>query len=248
LTLTIKSTRWIRRLGAFVLVSAVATAGLSTPIGVASASASKGAELLKACVAAMTHEQGVHWTSTTNAVDATTHQTVTVTISSDAGQSSGSQSIAFKEGSESGTERIELVDSTAYMNGGTFVLENFNGMPTADAKHFANVWIKIGSSSSAYSETAAGLTLSSLESEVEIPSPTLLSGNQVVLGHKTEELETTAKEDGVQVRVALYVQAHGLPLPVEEITTTPTSRSTMAFGSWGERVRVSTPRNWMPLP
>jgi hypothetical protein len=243
-----KSRKRIAWTGFVVLGSTAAAISLALPpSGAASAMASKGAALLKTCISAMSHEKSVHWVSTTHTVDQTTHEPVTVTISSDAGQSSGSQSIVFEEGSESGTERIELVNRTAYVYAGIFVLEKFNGMTAAEAKHFAKLWIKIASSSSAFAATAAGLTVSSLASEIDIPSPTLFGGEVTVFGRATEALESTATTDGVQQKVELYVQARGAPLPVEEITTTSSGHSTMSFSSWGERLKISTPRNTVPL-
>lgn len=243
---TVRRVQKIGRLALFVLIATL-VCGLAPALQNATASATKGASLLKACLGAMAKARSVHWASTTNTSDPSTHVPVTVTITSDASQSSGSQVIVFKEGGKSGTEQVRLVNRTAYVYADTFALERFNAMTAAEARHFEDLWIAIASRSSAYGSLAAGLTVSSLRPEIDIPSPELVGTQPVVMGHKTELLDSTSKSNGALVKTELYVQSRGSPLPVEEISITPGGRTTTTFSSWGERVRVSAPPNSVPL-
>lgn len=235
--------------GILIWVPAVIFALVLVPVSAAASTRlTTAASLLKSCLSTMSNEHSVHWASTTNATDPANRQPATIVITSDAGESSGAQTISFKEGTETGSEKIELVKHAAYLYGGTFALEKLDGMTAAEARHFEDVWIDIPSSNAAFSGLAAGLTVSSLKSEVDIKSPTLVGGLQpVVLGHKTDLLDSTTTTSGVQVRTELYLQARGNPLPVEEIVSAATGRTTTTFSSWGERVRVSAPRNSVPL-
>jgi hypothetical protein len=231
----------------YFLVATLLVAFGVAPAAGASTKVNKAESLLRSCLAAMSSERSVHWVSTTNATDSTTRRPATIEITSDAGVASGSQMIVFNEGSDSGTERLELVNRAAYLYGGTYALEKLDGMTAAEARHFEDLWIDVASTSTAFASLAAGLTVSSLRSEVAIASPTLVGLQPVVLGHKTNLLESTTTTNGVQVRTELYLQARGAPLPVEEIVITPGGRTTTTFSSWGESVRVAAPRNSVPL-
>ncbi len=166
---------------------------------------------------------------------------MTVTINTNAGADSGSQTIKFEEKTGAGEETCELVKNVVYFRADAFALQYFNGLTAALARKYSDAWILVPPSNSAFSGLAAGLTVSSISSELNTPSPRLLSGEQKLDGTEVKLLESVVTEDSVRETIRLFVPAKGQPFPIEQTISSSVSHSVMTLSPLNKAARVVAP-------
>lgn len=166
---------------------------------------------------------------------------MTVTINTDAGTDSGSQTIKFEEKTGLGEETCELVKRVVYFRADAFALQHFNGLTGVVARKYSGAWILVPPSNSAFSGLAAGLTVSSISSELNTPSPRLLSGEQKLDGTQVKVLQSIVTEDSVKETIKLLVKANGQPFPIEQTVSSSVSPSAMSLSPLNRATRVVAP-------
>ena len=233
---------------ALVIVGSAAVLPIlaSMPAG-ASTGRSSGSSLMKETLKAVAHEHSVHIAATTKGKAATGKQ-ATVTIVTDAGTAVGIQHITFEQGGRSGHEIVEEVKGIGYLRGDAFTLQSFNGFSKSAAKKYAMKWMSVTKSDSGFVTLTAGVLMSTIPAEIEMPSPKLLAGTYRVAGARVKALRSKVVEGSSTFTGTLFVGATGEPLPVEQKFTSTGGGSVASFNSWNQPVHVKAPRSSVPLP
>jgi hypothetical protein len=202
---------------------------------------------MKAILTAVAHERSVHVVSTTNIRNASGEH-VTVTIVTDAGATLGIQHISYELAGRVGDEIVEEVKGIGYLWGGAFILQNYNEFPKSAANKYAMQWMSVIRTDSGFSTLTGGILMSTIPTEIEMPSPKLLAGIQKVAGVMVRVLRTSVTEGSSSTIGTLFVRASGAPLPIEQqFTHTGGGRVSVSFSRWNEPVHVSAPDSSVPL-
>ncbi len=201
------------------------------------------AQLLANALAASRAQSSVRWTGRT------VFGGLTETITTNAGADKGGQSVTVVKGGSHGEITVDLVGDTAYVNGDSFALSNYMGFTTKAASDEANRWVAVPHSNPDFSVAAAGLTVASTTSELELTGPITSLADSVVLGQKVVGLEGKSVPHAGQPEsmLVLYVKAQGVPLPVEAKATYQGVTSMIVLGHWNERVVVKAPSGATPF-
>lgn len=169
-----------------------------------------------------------------------------LTIVADVARDRGRQQITWRLGKKTSHLTIVVAGGAAYLHGDAVSLQRFH-FRTAAATKYAGVWIRIPPTSSAYGSTAAAVTLASTvdelapQGQLTAVAPTTLAGRRVVGIRGRSAVGATART------VTLYARASGAPLPVKEVVTAQSFRSTFVLSRWNEPVRVRAPAKSVAL-
>ena len=109
--------------------------------------------------------------------------------------------------------------STAYFRGDAFALTNYNGFPSGLASKYANVWLKVPHSSSAYANLSDGVTVPTTIAQLYISGTITGLAPTVAAGQHVGGVEVKTKSAGHAITTMLFARASGAPLPVEELMT-----------------------------
>jgi hypothetical protein len=234
---------WRRLAGASVPVSAaislavLANAVLVAPlVPTASATGLSPALAVAAAISAGESEPSVHWVTTGSSGGTST------TLSTDAGRSSGWQTVTYTAATEGGTEQaeltIELVDGAGYMIGnaeGLYV----EGLTTAESTDEAGKWISIPVSSPIYQPSIDGLTIKTTMKELQMSGAVTAKAPVRINGHRDLGYEGKTKPAQGQPSIpeTLYVGSIGSHLPVKVVET----GATTVFSEWGTAISVTKP-------
>jgi hypothetical protein len=204
----------------------------------ASAQAPSPAKLLASSLAACRAQTSVEWISS----GSLNGESGTITTSS--GRTAGIQLISIKKGESTGHVTVELMNDTGYLKGDSFALHAYMGFTSGAAKKEANRWLSLAPSNMDFSAVTAGLTVSSITSELEMTGPFTAIPESVVLGERVDGVRgLSVAQSGVPaMKSELYVRAKGLPLPVEETQVYEGHTSVVKFVKWnGSIVLEKTP-------
>jgi hypothetical protein len=182
--------------------------------------------LLAAMLVAMHAQQSAHY------VTHTTSGVTKVTIVGDVGKTTGTQQVTFTQSGKSGQVTVRLVNDTAYFRGDAFALQNFMGVPVANATRYAGDWVRVPRTAKQYASIAADVTLPSFAAN--------LAFNGVVSKIKGGIAITTAT-GGVKL---FLTKKH---LPTHETGKGSGGTLSMTVGRWNERVRVAAPAKTVPV-
>ena len=201
--------------------------------------------LLSGALAALRSGVAVH----TDIADSTANGSLTY---SDDSTASGGRQVITLDGV--GHVTILFIAGVGYVQADAKGLEGVFVVPEAQADQFAGQWIalrpgdKLGSST--YDDVTAGITLSSVASELAESGTLTLSPPATVAGQRvlgvraplpaSDQLPATARN-------VLYVTDNALLRPVEsEVTGAGSYKYDMTFTRWGETVHLSAPANAIP--
>ena len=186
--------------------------------------------------------KGVHFSSVAKQDGAT------LTVTGDAGSTSGAQTLVVKN--KNVTERMtaKVVGSTGYVNGNEAALADVIGLTKAEAKKYAGRWLSFPTSNTSLAELVGGLLSSEVSKELEVSGPYTFGKSATVAGQQaTGILGSVATESGSKVPVMVYIPASGSPLPIQEVTNAGSAggasaiHGTVTFSNWGEDKSQSAP-------
>jgi len=201
---------------------------------------SSPAALHAAIIAAARAKQSVHYVSASN--DGTSQ----ITIKADAGRSEGIQQVAFRKGGKTGHATVIVAGKTAYLRGDSFTLVSFIGLPSPGAAKYANVWIRIPSTSSAYAPIAAAVTLGSALDEIG-PQNKTTAIRTTVDGQKLIGVRGTYTRQKKVYTDTIFARAANPPLPTEETVVGPKFQAVNAFSKWNEKISISIPKKTVAI-
>ncbi len=206
------------------------------PLAPASGSVSPSNEL-KAVIAAADSQHSVSVASV--AASGSTRITQTGTV----GPSSGTQRIDYSVGGHSHVVTVLLASDVVYVNGDATVLTAYMGLKSSQAQKIAGKWFKILSNVPDYQAVAAGLTITSTMSEINMRGSITSLANRKLSGASVIALagRTVASDLAPSVQETLYASARGRPLPIEVTQTQSGHTDTIAFTSWNTAVHVTVP-------
>ena len=222
-----------------------AGSGASTSGAAAASSPAMSApRLLSAALAALRAGGSVH-------VDITsvTHGG-SVDFSDDATGSGGRQVITLDG---TGHATILLIDRVDYVLADATALQGFFQVPLAQAEQAAGQWIslrpgeKLGTNS--YDDVTAGITLSSVATELQVGSPLSKTPPASVAGQPVIGVQAPVPaSDGLRgAKTVLYVTNDRVLRPVRyELVGGGSTQNTISFSRWGEKLRLTAPANAVP--
>jgi len=174
----------------------------------------------------------------------------TVAFSDDATGNGGRQVITIDG---TGHATILLIDGVDYVQADTQGLQGFFELPLTQAEQAAGQWIslrpgqKLGTSS--YNDVTAGITLSSVATELQVGSPLSKSAPATVAGQPVIGVQAPAPaSDGLPgAKMVLYVTADAALRPVRyELVGGGSTKNTISFSRWGEKLSLTAPPNAVP--
>lgn len=241
----------LRRISSRVAGPAILSA-LMTTIGVTSTTYAStiGSSMLSSCLATTAHQRSVHAVSVTSgtAPSATGSSKAGVVLITDADLNEGTQTVNFTQAGRVGHESIRLVGGVAYSRGDEFTLQYFNGFPPAKAVKYQNRWIAVPRTNSAFAPISSSLTMSSVVSLLQMPSPSILTPTKIN-GVEVNRLSASVTQGTVTGTLVLACSATSRPLPVQQSssTTSGSAHSLVTFSKWNEAVHVTAPSNFVPI-
>jgi hypothetical protein len=159
----------------------------------------------------------------------------------DVGASQGVQHTTYTKSGRSGHVTVLVISNTAYLRGDAFALANYNGLPSAIATKYADVWIMIPRTSGAYATVTAGVTLPSTIAELNISGVIIAVPPTSVSGQRVVGVKGTSKDAGQTITITLFARASSSPLPVEELTARGAVRGSVVLSKWNETVDEPRP-------
>jgi hypothetical protein len=200
--------------------------------------------LLSAAQAALKSGGSVHVDITSVAASGT------VVFSDDASGSGGRQLITLDG---TGHATILFIDGVGYVRADAQTLEGFFQVPQPQAVRAAGRWIslspgeKLGSST--YDNVTAGITLSSVASELQLGAslsktpPATVAGLRVI--GVQSPLPASAGPPGA--KMVLYVTDDSALRPVRyELVGGGSTKNVISFSRWGEKLSLAAPANAVP--
>jgi hypothetical protein len=222
--------------------SAGSSPAANTPAA-ASPAASPGSAttVVAASLAALKAGRAVHITIST------TLSNGSITYSDDATPDGGRQYITLSTG---GDVTVLYVGGVGYVEGNAQGLAGFMQVPLSQAQSLAGRWIavhpgqELGGSS--YADIVAGITLSSVASEIALAAPLTLTAPATVAGQRAVVVQgrvPASEQPPASARVTLDVAAAGSRPLRETVVASGGYTSTTTFSDWGESVPLSAPQH-----
>jgi hypothetical protein len=172
--------------------------------------------------------------------------------SSDDATASGGRQVITVDGT--GHATILFIAGVGYVRADARGLADLFELPRDQAGEFADQWIalrpgnKLGQST--YDDVTAGITLSSVATELapggtlSLTAPTTIAGQRVVAVQAP--FPASAKLPA-SARSVLYMTDNSLLRPVlSEVTNAGSYKYQMSFSQWGEKLHLSAPANPVP--
>ena len=197
--------------------------------------------IVAASLAALKAGRAVHITITT------TISNGSISFSDDATPDGGRQYITLSTG---GDVTVLYVGGVGYVQGDAQGLAGFMDVPISQAQSLAGRWIavhpgqELGQSS--YADIIAGITLSSVASEIAPATPLTLTAPATVAGQRAIGVQGHApasEQPPASERVTLEVAADGSRPLRETVVASDGYTSTTTFSDWGESVPLSPPQH-----
>jgi hypothetical protein len=221
-----------------------ATASTARAAPAASAPAMSAARLLSAALAAVRAGGSVHVDITSDAPDGS------VAFSDDATSGGGRQVVTFDG---TGHATILLVGGVDYVRADAQALQGFFQTTLSQAEQAADQWISLrpGESlgASTYDDVTAGITLSSVATELQVGSPLSKTAPATVAGQPVIGVQAPLPaSDGLSgAKTVLYVTDNSALRPVRyELVGGGSTKNEISFSRWGERLDLAAPTNAIP--
>lgn len=238
-------------------LSASLAMAVSTAIAVAAAPAS-AAPTVTPATAKQLMQQAIAAVRTETAFTIVTVEssgTTTLHLRTVSGKSGGLQSVSMS-GRTGTPERLAVVlqGPTAYLKANEAALSDYMRFTPAAAAKEAGSWIGATSASTSklesyfYQSLAAGLTVASAATELQLPGTLSLGPGTTWEGLRVLDIKTLLVHGKQTARGDLYVRATGKRLPVYESLTASTGvKETITLSAWGKQPGVEPPAKFAPL-
>jgi len=167
--------------------------------------------------------------------------------STDVSASAGRQVITITGG---GQATVLDVDGVGYVSGNPAALVGFFGFPAAVSARLTGRWVSFRSGQPYYQQIVDALTLDSALGVVRLSGRLTSKGAGRVGGQPVVGVRGTAPSvPGVPAgsKATLYVATSGRMLPVSYQEVSGSTRLSAVFSRWGETVRVTAPRDAIPI-
>jgi hypothetical protein len=173
-----------------------------------------------------------------------------VAFSEDATGTGGRQVITMDG---TGHATILLIRGVDYVRADTQTLQEFFEVPLTQAEQAAGRWIslrpgqKLGTST--YDDVTAGITLSSVATELQVGNPLSKTAPATVAGRPVIGVQAPVPaSDGLRgAKVVLYVTDDAALRPVRyELVGGGSTRDTISFSRWGEKLSLTAPPGAVP--
>lgn len=226
---------------------ALSLATAAAPAGAATTPAASATDEYNAALKAV-GTQGVHFDSVAQQNGAT------LTVSGDAGTTSGSQTLLVQNKKVNERMTALVVGSTGYVSGNAAALQNVIGLTKAQSSKYAGKWLSFPTSNTGLNELVGGLLSSQVSKELEIGGPYTYGKPTTVTGQQATAIKgSVATQSGGKVPVVLYLPSSGSPLPIQEVTNAGKSggssaiHGTVTFSHWGENKSQTAPTHTVSL-
>ena len=165
----------------------------------------------------------------------------------------------------SGGRQVITIDGTGHVTilliaGIDYVQADANGLadlfqvPQPQADEFAGQWIALKSGgklgASTYADVTAGITLSSVASELDLNGTPVLADPTTIAGQRVVGIQTplpASDQLPAAARQVLYMTDNSLLRPVLlEVTNAGSYKNQMSFSDWGETLHLAAPTNAIP--
>jgi hypothetical protein len=176
----------------------------------------------------------------------------TVTTYSDEATATGGKQVIAIGSDQHAT--ILYIDGVGYVQGNEPALAGFLGVPRSQAAVLAGRWISfkpgdtLGSTS--YNDLVAGITLSSVATEIQLPGPDTETGPVTVEGQSVRAIGSPAGESQQlpsSARMTLYVTTSGARPVLERLSGGGGTQYQISFSRWGETVHLTPPQDALPV-
>ena len=210
------------------------------------APAGSAASVAAAALAALKAGRSVH-------IDITTADSSTdVTSYSDDATATGGQQIITIDGTQHAT--ILFLGNTGYLKANSAALTGFIGVSSSQAPSLAGKWLSFSPGdtlgTTTYSSLVAGITLSSVASEIQLPGPDTITGTQTVDGQSVRAISSplpASQQLPATARMTLYVAASGSLPVLEKLSGAGGQVNQTSFSHWGESLHLTAPSGALPV-
>jgi hypothetical protein len=203
-----------------------------------------GAQILKAGTNAANKAGSTHYVL--SAVEGTSSQT----ISGDASQTEGQQTVA------QGSQHIQViyVGGVAYVQGNAAGLTSAMGFAAAVATNFANKWIAVHSTDSLFKSIVSAVTLAGTLAQLNPTGTLSVTGATTVAGRQAIGVKgglPGTPQSGVTGTTTLYVASSDPTVPLKFSGTASegsehvTDKGT--FTDWGKALKLTAPTGSVPF-
>ena len=220
--------------------SPAASPAAASPAATA-ASPGSAAAVAAASLAALKAGRAVHVTISTVLPNGT------ITYSDDATPDGGRQYITLSTG---GAVTVLYVGGVGYVEGNAQGLVGFMQVPLSQAQSLAGEWIAVHPGeelgTNTYADIVAGITLSSVASEIALAAPLTLTAPATVAGQRAIGVRggvPASDQLPASTRATLDVAAAGSRPLRETVVASDGYTSTTTFSDWGESVPLSPPQH-----
>ncbi len=221
-----------------------ATASTARATPAASVPAMSAAGLLSAALAAVRSGGSVHVDITSVTPDGS------VAFSDDATGGGGRQVVTFDG---TGHATILLIDGVDYVQADAAALQGFFQVTLAQSEQAAGRWISLRPGetlgASTYDDVTAGITLSSVATELQVGSPLSKTAPATVAGQPVIGVQAPLPaSDGLSgAKLVLYMTDNSALRPVRyELVGGGSTKNEISFSRWGERLDLAAPPNAVP--
>jgi hypothetical protein len=221
------------------------SAGPSAASAAASSPGKSAPVLLRDTLAALRAGGSVH-------VDITDSSAQGSLAYSDDATASGGRQVITIDGT--GHATILFIAGVGYVQANAMGLATLFQLPQPQAEQFAGQWIalrpgdKLGAST--YDDVTAGITLSSVATELEPNGTPTLAAPATVAGQRVVGVQTrlpAASKLPAAARNVLYMTDNSLLRPVlSEVTNAGSYKYQVSFSHWGETLHLTAPANAVP--
>jgi len=218
----------------------------STGSGSSAPAGDSAASVAAAALAALKAGRSVH-------IDITTADSSSdVTSYDDDATATGGQQIITIDGTQHAT--ILFIDNTGYLKANTPALTGFIGVSPSEAPSLAGKWLSFSPGdtlgTTTYSSLVAGITLSSVASEIELSGPDTITGTQTVDGQSVRAITSplpASQQLPASARMTLYVTANGSRPVLEKLSGAAGQENQTSFSDWGESLHLTAPSGALPV-
>jgi hypothetical protein len=175
-----------------------------------------------------------------------------VTSYSDDATATGGQQVITIDGTQHAT--ILFIDNTGYLKADAAALAGFIGAPAAQVAELAGKWLSFSPGdtlgTTTYASLVAGITLSSVASEIKLSGPDTVTGPETVNGQSVLAISSpipASQKLPSSARMILYVTASGSRPVKEKLSGVSGTENQYSFSDWGESLHLTAPADALPV-
>jgi hypothetical protein len=144
---------------------------------------------------------------------------------------------------------VLVVKDVAYIYGDKKAVADYFQISTTDPGKYANRWLSIQSTNSAYATVTNAVTIKSDFTDVTIPGTVTRGASTVLNGQQVVPIKGSAPATATSAKInaTLFVTTSSPVLPVELRLISKSETVTATWTKWGHRVTLSAPATSTPL-